>query len=168
MTSIYYWNFAKTSLPLDFVLLMTHALRTKNTQLLIAKTMFREAMTTFTGSMLFVVDIIWFGMVLSLALAIGGCGLCERNVLKRKCLTDNIVILVGICGFTTIYILFEAVKMLAHRKKYRQLPTKTPIIYHTPERAPITRGARLSVFVMMAHEILSCIFIFGMIKNNIK
>ena len=160
MTSSFYWTSAKISISLDWMLLATHALRIKIIQLLAAKTIFGKTMKCFPAAMLFMIDIIWFGMVLSLASFIHGCNFCERGIFKRQCATENFVVVCGVCGFTTIYVVYKGVKRTILGKSYTKLSKIIPDLYSSNE-VSLPIKVRITLFIMLVQKILSCVFIFG-------
>ena len=187
VTSSLYWIGAKLTFPLDFLLLCTHLLRTKAAQLLLAKKLLSwKKISCVAGTLLFSLDIAWFSLLFSLtAIMMDGCQFCQRTLLSRDCLANNIVDFVGVCGGTVVYcgvkscgVLIE--KIEHSRKLYSQIPkNSTYLVNHS--NGGVINGetnvqlkskrwqnsiSRVSMLFSVCHQVLSCLFIFGIFPSD--
>ncbi|XP_063674557.1 uncharacterized protein LOC134811548 isoform X2 [Bolinopsis microptera] len=187
VTSSLYWIGAKLTFPLDFLLLCTHLLRTKAAQLLVAKMLLSwKKISCFAGTLLFLLDIAWFSLSFSLtAIMMDGCQFCQRTLLSRDCLANNIVDFIGVCGGTVVYCGVKFCGLLADkiqhsRKLYSQIPkNSTYLVNHSNGR--VINGetnvqlkskrwqnsiSRVSMLFSVCHQVLSCLFIFGIFPSD--
>lgn len=84
---------------------------------------------------LFVCDSVWVCLVVPLAHTLRQCDLCDRHIWNIHCLIENLLVLAGICGVTTLlafYSVFRSAYKTCHKTmlKYRKIPIES-VINHT-------------------------------------
>ena len=176
------------SFPLDLLLLCAHLLRAKVAQLLVAKNLLSwKRLSCVAGTLLSLTDIAWFSLIFSLTgVIMEGCQFCQRSLLSHDCLASNVLNFVGLCGGTVLYSGFKAMclfvqKVSRHSQKlYSQIPKNSSYsVNHSNEGVANDKRtarssntwlrtllSRASLIIMMFHQLLTCLFIFGIFPGE--